>query len=129
MTWEPIASIAITVLLVVGVAMRKRVKLHVPCMWGVIVCDVALLLWVETQGQAIKRVVGGEIPLSLKCHVGFAVALIIGYIVAAVAGIILFKNRQSPIRKLHRINGGTVVAVRFGLLITTPGLFFPPLPT
>ena len=129
MNWEPIASIAITVLLCTGVALRRRVRWHVPLMWTVIVSDVALLLWVELSRQAIDTALSLQMPGFLFVHIALAIIVIAGYLFAAGAGIALVRNRQSPVRRWHRLNGGVVVAARIGMLVTTPGLFFPALGT
>lgn len=127
MTIEPVVSIAITVLMGAGVALRKTRRRHVPVMATVIAADVALLLWVETQAHAINTTLEGELPTWLWVHIGLALAVIAGYLFAVVTGIVLWRNGRSPIRSLHRANGWTVVAARIGLLVTTPGLFFPAL--
>ena len=127
MSPEPIVSAVILGAMVTGVALRRRPRVHVPLMWAVIVADLALLLWVETQARAIATVVGGGLPAYLWVHVGFAVACVVGYGIAIGAGIALFRNPASRWPPLHRVNGWTVLAARVGLLATTPGLFFPPL--
>lgn len=127
MTWEPLASATILLGMGVGVALRRRRAVHVPIMWSAIVADLALLLWVETQARAIATVLGGGLPAFMWVHIGFAVACIVGYAIAIGAGIALLRNPASRWRRVHRVNGWTVLAARVGLLATTPGLFFPPL--
>ncbi len=125
---QALCSIAITVLMVGGVWLRGKPKLHIPMMWVVILSDVALLLWVELQAHAIKRVAGAEIPWWLWVHVAIATTLIVGYVVAIVLGLKLRKNPGNQrVRAWHKRNGLSVVLLRFGLLGTTPGLLLPAL--
>jgi FtsH-binding integral membrane protein len=128
MNLEAICSLAIMAAMMGGVMIRSRPAVHVPVMWTVIVADVALLLWVELQAHAIERVAGTPIPWWLWVHVAIATLLIVGYVVAIVFGLKLKRDPgNGRARAIHKRNGWLVVALRFGLLATTPGLLFPPL--
>lgn len=125
MTAQAYCSIAITLLMLAGVTLRARPRLHVPMMWTVIVADIALLLWVELGAHAIKRVTGTPIPTALWVHVAIATGLIAGYVVAIIFGLTLKKNPgNARARGIHKRNGVGVVVLRLGLLATTPGIFY-----
>jgi hypothetical protein len=121
---ELVISIAITLMLYVGVAVRRRRPLHLRIMQGCIAADAALLLWVETQSSAIGRVAEGDVPSVVWIHVLLSALVAIGYLVAIVAGFVLTRDLTSRIRGLHRINGFSVLAARTGVLLTTPGLLY-----
>lgn len=128
MTAQAICSIVIMAAMLGGVAVRRRSSVHVPLMWAVIVADIALLLWVELGAHAIKRASGLSLPWWMWVHIAIATVLIVGYIVAVVYGLKLKKNPgDARVRAIHKRNGWMVLALRFGLLGTTPGLFLPPL--
>jgi len=121
---ELVISFVITALMLAGVAARRRRAVHVPVMWSVIAADLVLLLWVETRSSAIETVAEGAIPAFLWVHVGLSAVVGVGYVLASVSGLALHRDPGSRLRRLHRGNGWTVAAARFGVLVTTPGLLY-----
>lgn len=123
---ETLASFAITAALLAGVACRRRRRVHVPIMCGVILADLALLLVVETRARAVERVVAG-VPGTVWLHVAIAVACLVAYGVAVVTGTLLLRGREA-VRRVHRGNALAAVCLRLAVLATTPGLLLPALP-
>jgi hypothetical protein len=121
---ELVISAAITLMLFVGVAVRRRRPLHLRIMQGCIAADAALLLWVETQSSAFGTVAQGAVPAALWLHIGLSALVAVGYVLAILAGFVLTRDLSSRIRGLHQINGLCVLAARSGLLLSTPGLLY-----
>lgn len=117
-----LVSTAILVIIAIGLWKRKDVKVHVPAMLMAFVADVALVLSIELNRQAIETVVvdvqAPQDHALLLFHVAVSLVTIILYAVLTVLGFKILKGERSLL-KLHRNLGGVFLLCRLTNYVTS----------
>ena len=99
-------------LMILGIGLRRRRRLHVPIMSAVIVWDLVLVLQIELFRDAIfKASRFMENSWLLNVHILLAVSTLVTYGFALYTGRRLLKNDNS-IRKFHQRVGGIAFSLR-----------------
>ncbi len=119
-------SATIVALMLVGVALRRTPRRHVPVMVATVVSDLALVGYIEVSARAVEKAASGTLHWSVYVHIGIAALCIVGYVVAIVTGTKLLRNPGSPVRGIHRANAIAVVLLRLAVFATTPGFVLVP---
>lgn len=115
-------STAVLALIATGVALRRRRRVHIPIMLSAFVLDVASVLYLQVQRQAVQTAVGKPTAL-LTVHVSLAILTIVLYLVVIPAGWRLAATGNG--RTLHRRAAMLFLVCRVGTwatsFFTTPG--------
>lgn len=112
-------SFCIVLLMMVGIIVHRRRKLHVKIMSIAIIWDLFLILQIELSRSAIlkaSKALSNEI--SLNIHVTIAVITVILYGFMIYTGRALLAG-QTQIRKKHKFLGITTFAMRILTFITS----------
>ncbi|MBI3270310.1 MAG: hypothetical protein HYZ53_14970 [Planctomycetes bacterium] len=113
-------SSAVLCLLGLGLAFRRRPRVHVPLMLAAFAGDLTTLVLVELTRNAVERVLKGVGAFSLF-HVALSVAMLVLYVAIIATGRALLLGRGN--RTLHRRLALGFLAVRVTQYATS---FFMP---
>lgn len=115
-------STAVLALIVTGVALRRRRRVHIPIMLSAFVLDVASVLYLQVQRQAVQTAVGKPTTM-LMIHVSLAIGTVILYLVVIPLGWRLAVSGKG--RPAHRRAAMMFLVCRVGTWVTafftTPG--------
>ena len=114
-TWLHTASALVCVLLIVGVLVRRRRKIHIPLMISAIAIDVTIVLIIEFGRGALQQAQAKMGPLMIV-HIALSVAVLIGYGIQVFTGIKKLRNRPT---RTHAAVMPLLLAVRLGNFITS----------
>jgi hypothetical protein len=114
-----IQSLAIVVLMLVGIYFRRQRKRHIKIMSLAMIWDVILILQIELSRSAIlKASQAVKNTLLLNIHVSIAVSTVILYAFMVYTGRKLL-NGDIYIRPRHKILGWTTLFLRILTFITS----------
>jgi len=116
-----IASIVITIVLLIGVALRRNRKLHPPIMIACFVADLGLVVWLEVTRSAVETAVGNMSALMVT-HIVLAVLMILSYVSLMATGFKVLRAKE-PLefdthRKSHRAASISFFIIRVAVLVT-----------
>ena len=119
-TWAmQIQSLAIVVLMVIGIYFRRSRSRHVKIMSIAMIWDVLLILQIELSRSAILKASQAVAnPLLLNIHVSIAVSTVILYGFMVYTGRKLL-NGDTSIRPRHKTLGWATLALRVLTFITS----------
>ena len=112
-------SLCLVLLMIAGIVVRRRRKLHVKIMALAMLWDVLLILQIELSRSAVlKASQAMKNALALNIHVSFAVCTVILY------GMMIFTGRKllngdNTIRPRHKKLGWTTLTFRLLTFITS----------
>ena len=112
-------SLCIVLLMIAGIVVRRRRKLHVKIMSVAMIWDVILILQIELSRSAVLKASKAMTnALALNVHVSFAVSTVILY------GFMVYTGRKllsgdNAIRPRHKTLGWTTLAFRILTFITS----------
>lgn len=114
-----IQSLAIVVLMLVGIYFRRQRKRHIKIMSFAMIWDVILILQIELSRSAIlKASQAVKNTLLLNIHVSIAVSTVILYAFMVYTGRKLL-NGDINIRSRHKMLGWTTLFLRILTFITS----------
>lgn len=114
-----IQSLAIVVLMLVGIYFRRQRKRHIKIMSFAMIWDVVLILQIELSRSAIlKASEAVKNTMLLNIHVSFAVSTVIFYAFMVYTGRKLL-NGENSIRPRHKMLGWTTLFLRILTFITS----------
>lgn len=114
-----IQSLAIVVLMLVGIYFRRQKKRHIKIMSLAMIWDVILILQIELSRSAIlKASQAVKNTLLLNIHVSIAVSTVILYAFMVYTGRKLL-NGDIKIRPRHKMLGWTTLFLRILTFITS----------
>ena len=114
-----IQSLAIVVLMLVGIYFRRQRKRHIKIMSLAMIWDVILILQIELSRSAIlKASEAVKNTMLLNIHVSFAVSTVIFYAFMVYTGRKLL-NGDNSIRPRHKMLGWTTLFLRILTFITS----------
>lgn len=114
-----IQSLAIVVLMLVGIYFRRQRKRHIKIMSFAMIWDVILILQIELSRSAIlKASQAVKNTMLLNIHVSFAVSTVIFYAFMVYTGRKLL-NGDNSIRPRHKMLGWTTLFLRVLTFITS----------
>jgi hypothetical protein len=114
-----IQSLAIVVLMLVGIYFRRQRKRHIKIMSFAMIWDVILILQIELSRSAIlKASEAVKNTMLLNIHVSFAVSTVIFYAFMVYTGRKLL-NGDNSIRPRHKMLGWTTLFLRILTFITS----------
>lgn len=112
-------SLCIVLLMLAGIAVRRRRQLHVRIMSIAMIWDIILILQIELSRSAILKASKAVTnPMILNIHVSFAVSTVILYAFMVYTGRAMLAGR-SDIRVKHRLLGYTTLTMRILTFITS----------
>lgn len=111
-----IYSTAVLALLFVGLAFRRRRRVHIPIMATAFALDLASVIYLQIKRSAVQTAVGQPTPL-LMVHVGFAIATVVLYLVMVGTGWRLAASGLG--RSRHRTAAWIFMACRLGTWATS----------
>lgn len=115
-------SLAILVLILVGVAVHRRPRLHVALMATSCLLDFALVIWIEVAREAVEKAVGAgghALPGGmLLFHILISVGVTVLWIVMAVLGVRVLRGRRDLL-VWHRRMGMTFLVLRVANFVTS----------
>lgn len=112
-------SLCILLLMIAGIVVRRRRKLHVKIMSIAMIWDVILILQIELSRSAVLKASKAMTnALALNVHVSFAVSTVILY------GFMVYTGRKllsgdNTIRPRHKVLGWTTLTMRILTFITS----------
>ncbi len=119
-----LASLLITIAVLVGLALRHNRRLHPAIMSGCFAGDVALVLWLELTRGAVETAVGSMSALMVT-HIALATVMLVLYVFMTVSGVKILKAGElasdpTTLKRIsrHRIGAWIFVAVRVLVLVT-----------
>lgn len=86
-------------LMVLGFLLRRHRRFHVPLMCSVIALDVALVLYLQFDRDAVQKAMEFTLDLSKQAHIVFSTAALILYLPVAFSGYRLLRGEDSPTRR------------------------------
>lgn len=110
-------SLAVIVIIAVGLALRRRAKAHMALMTLAFLADLGLLLYVEFSRQAIEKALGG-IDALLGFHIAVSTGVLVLYVLQLRLGLALYRGRPA-VRERHRQLGIAFVVLRLLNLVTS----------
>lgn len=114
-----VQSACIVLLMIAGIVVRRRRKLHVRIMSLAMIWDVLLILQIELSRSAILKASKAVTNTTLlNVHVTFAVSTVILYAFMVYTGRALLAGKNE-IRQKHKILGYTTFAMRVLTFITS----------
>lgn len=114
-----IQSLAIVVLMLVGIYFRRQRKRHIKIMSFAMIWDVILILQIELSRSAIlKASQAVKNTMLLNIHVSIAVSTVIFYAFMVYTGRKLL-NGDNSIRPRHKMLGWTTLFLRILTFITS----------
>lgn len=114
-----IQSIIIYALMVFGVWKRRKRKVHVPVMTGVIILDVILILQIELTRGAVEKASKAMVnPTLLNIHVTFALLSVILYVLLVFTGRKVLAGEKT-MRPPHKLFGWAAFVMRSLTLLTS----------
>lgn len=115
-------STCVLILIAVGLAFRRRPRVHVPCMLAAFALDVGLVLYIELSRHAIETVgsmIQKPFPQGLLLfHVAMSILTLVLYVIMLRLGLGLLKGRESA-RLPHRHLGSAFVVCRLANYISS----------
>ena len=115
-------STVVLVLILIGLAQRKNMKVHVPAMLAAFVIDVVLVLWIELNRAAIETVAEDiQNPQDhglLLFHVSVSLITLGLYTFLTILGFKILKGRRDLL-KLHRNWAAVFLLCRLANFITS----------
>ena len=127
-------NIAVVFVLAVGLLLRHRPKNHMPLMLTAFVGDLGNVLLIELSLGAGEPALdaftsgGYFVPF----HVSVSVLAIVGYMVAVVSGMKLYRasrsaagspaanpERETRLRQVHKVNAGIFIVMRLASFVTS----------
>lgn len=112
-------SVCIVLLMIAGIIVRRKRKLHVKIMSLAMIWDVLLILQIELSRSAILKASKALTnTTALNIHVGIAVSTVIFYGFMVYTGRALLQG-NNEVRSKHRVLGYTTMALRILTLITS----------
>lgn len=112
-------SLCIVLLMVAGIIVRRRQKLHVKIMSLAMIWDVILILQIELSRSAILKASNAMTnALALNVHVTIAVSTVILYGFMVYTGRKLL-NGERQFRPKHKVLGWTTFTMRILTFITS----------
>ena len=112
-------SLCIVLLMVAGIVVRRRRKLHVKIMSFAMIWDVILILQIELSRSAILKASKAMTnALALNVHVSIAVSTVILYGFMVYTGRKLL-NGENSIRPRHKVLGWTTFSLRVLTFVTS----------
>ncbi len=112
-------SLCIVLLMLAGILVRRKRKLHVRIMSFTMIWDVLLILQIELSRSAIlKASKAVDNPMMLNIHVSIAVSTVILYAFMVYTGRALLAGRRE-IRHKHKILGYSTFLMRILTFVTS----------
>ncbi|MBI2922476.1 MAG: hypothetical protein HYY18_15605 [Planctomycetes bacterium] len=115
-------STAVLAVIAAGLAFRRRRRVHIPLMLSAFVLDVASVLYLQVQRQAVQTAVGKPTTM-LMIHVSLAIGTILLYLIVIPLGWRLAVTGKG--RPQHRRAAVLFLLFRVGTWVTaffaTPG--------
>lgn len=108
-------SILACVLILAGVAFRRRRRVHVPLMLTALAIDLTIVAIIEIGRGAVESAKNRMGPL-MAVHIAISVLVLVLYAVQIWTGIRNLRGRRS---RWHRAGGITFVVLRLGNLVTS----------
>lgn len=114
-----VQSLCIVVLMLIGVSVWRKRRLHIRIMSAAMVWDVILILQVELSRSAIlKASKAVENPMILNIHVAIAVSTVVLYGFMVHSGRALLSGRIN-LRNRHKILGYSTLLMRILTFVTS----------
>ncbi len=107
----------VLLLILIGIAFRRKRKIHVPIMVTGLVLDLASVLYLEISRHVIMEAFERVPEFLMKIHLTLAVLTLSGWAIAFTTGILILSGKQ--IQKIHKINAAIFLISRTALFITT----------
>ncbi len=112
-------SICILLIMMAGIVMRRRRKLHVRMMSVAMIWDVLLILQIELSRSAILTATKAlSNPMILNIHISIAVSTVVLYAFMVYTGRLMLSG-QTQIRQKHRLLGYSTFFMRVLTFITS----------
>jgi hypothetical protein len=112
-------SICILLIMMAGIVMRRRRKLHVRMMSVAMIWDVLLILQIELSRSAILTATKAlSNPMILNIHISIAVSTVVLYGFMVYTGRLMLSG-QTQIRQKHRLLGYSTFLMRVLTFITS----------
>jgi len=109
-------SVFVCLLLLVGVAYRRRRRIHIPLMLSAFAIDLSMVFYLEIRRGVVESIPSRPMTTLLFVHILISVLVLVLYGVQITTGI---RNLRGPRRPWHRKAGMTFLLLRFGNLITS----------
>lgn len=110
-------SLVALLLVALGLALRRRAKLHMALMTAAFLVDLALLLYVEFTRQAVEKALSGGDAL-LYFHIAVSLGVLVLYVLQIRLGLRLYRG-QPIVRVRHRQLGVVFVVLRLLNFVTS----------
>lgn len=111
-----ILSGVVCLIILVGLAYRRRKKMHAGLMMTAFVIDVAMVLYIELTRQAIATAIHPPHPF-VRLHVTISITVMILYVFQIVTGMRRYKTGSR--RDGHRLGAVLFVIFRLGNFVTS----------
>lgn len=112
-------SLCIVLLMIAGIVVRRKRKLHVQIMSLAMIWDVILILQIELSRSAILKASQAVTnPTALNVHVSIAVTTVVFYAFMIYTGRALLSGRNE-IRQKHKFLGYSTLLLRILTFITS----------
>jgi Na+/H+ antiporter NhaD/arsenite permease-like protein len=112
-------SLCIVLLMLVGIAFKRKRTAHIRIMSVAMIWDIILILQIELSRSAIlKASQAVSNPLALNVHVSIAVATVVLYAFMVYTGRGLL-NGKVELRQKHRVLGYSTLLMRILTFVTS----------
>ena len=127
-------NIAVVFVLAVGLLLRHRPKNHMPLMLTAFVVDLGNVLLIELGRGAVEQALDAFTSgvYFEAFHVTVSVLALVGYMVAVVSGMKLYRasrsaagspaanpEREARLRQVHKVNAGIFIVMRLTSFVTS----------
>ena len=112
-----VSTIALALIALGLLMLRRSPKAHVACMLGAFALDVALVLYIELTRGAIEQAVKVP-PALMSFHIAVSVATLVLYVVQIWLGAKLLKGQQAS-RATHKWCGIAFLVCRLANYVTS----------
>lgn len=114
-----VQSVCIVLIMIVGIVLHKKRKLHVRIMALAMIWDILLILQIELSRSAILKASKAMTnTTALNVHVSIAVSTVILYAFMVYTGRALLAGRND-LRQKHKFLGYATLAMRILTLVTS----------
>ncbi len=109
-------STGVVAVIVLGLALRRRPRVHIPLMLSAFALDLGSVVFLQVQRRAVQKAASTPTPL-LMVHISFAFLSLVLYAAMAVTGTRLARTGNG--RAAHRMLARVFLVCRAGTWITS----------
>ncbi|MCH8148201.1 MAG: hypothetical protein IH987_09460 [Planctomycetes bacterium] len=114
--WIRVLSVTVFCMLLIGVACRRRKRLHMSLMISAITIDLGIVLYLEIARGVVESIPKRPMTSLLFVHILLSVTVIVMYGVQVYGGI---QNARGNRSVAHRKLMPWLLLIRFGNLVTS----------